>query len=124
MNDRLGQDLIARQLRQDRSVRHAARALVDADIAQFKADFSGKALKTRALDRVTEGAADVLEEAVEVANNNKGALITLLLAIGLWFARNPILSLFSDEDADGEEQVSDRADDGGVQHAEPDDSDG
>ncbi len=121
MTDRLGQDALARQLRQDRSLRHAARALVDADIAKFKTDFSGKALKTRALDRVTEGAADMLEEAVEVAQNNKGALITLVLAIGLWFARNPILSLFSDEDGDGDVQHSENAAD---LYAEPDDSDG
>lgn len=121
MNDRLGQDLLARQLRLDRSLRHAAKALVEADVAQFKADFGGKALKTRALDRFTEGASDVLEEAVDVAHNNKGALITLLLAIGLWFARNPILALFSDEEHDSVDQDSDTS---AEQFSEPDHTDG
>lgn len=98
MGDRLGTDSIARQLRADRAVRDAARALVDADMAHFRADLGGKDIKTRVLDRITEGAVDVLEEAVEVAESNKAALITLLAAIGLWFARNPIMGMFSDTD--------------------------
>lgn len=101
MADNLGYDRLARQLREDRALRDAARALVDADVAHFKTDLGGKDLKTRVLDRVTEGAAQVLDDAVEVASDNKGALVTLLAAVALWFARNPILALFSDEAAEG-----------------------
>lgn len=115
MVDRLGTDSIARQLRADRAVRDAARALVDADVAHFRADLGGKDIKTRMLDRVTEGAVDVLEEAVDVAQSNRAALITLLAAIGLWFARNPIMALFSDTDED------DTDEDGGDEY-EPDET--
>ena len=82
------------QMLADRHLRNSARALVDADIENLKATFSGKSLGERAFDRVREGAVDVYEEAVEVAENNKGALAALVAAIVVWFARNPILSLF------------------------------
>ena len=56
-----------RQMREDRAVRNAARALVDADIAQLKNTFSGKSLAKRVTDRVSEGSKDIFEEAVDAA---------------------------------------------------------
>lgn len=86
------------RLREDRAIRDAARALVKADLAQLKNTFSGKSLAQRVTDRVSEGAQDVFEEAVEVADNNRGVLATLLAAVVLWFAHNPIMSLLEDEE--------------------------
>ncbi|SFP40605.1 hypothetical protein [Qipengyuania nanhaisediminis] len=95
------------QMLADRHLRNSARALVDADIENLKATCSGKSLGERAFDRVREGAVDVYEEAVEVAENNKGALAALLAAIVVWFARNPILSIFGLEPEDDEETAQD-----------------
>lgn len=95
------------QMLADRHLRNSARALVDADIENLKATFSGKSLGERAFDRVREGAVDVYEEAVEVAENNKGALAALLAAVVVWFARNPILSIFGLEPEDDEETAQD-----------------
>jgi hypothetical protein len=92
-------DAIERQLLEDRALRDAAKALVQADIEHLKADFGAKDIKSRITDRLTEGAVDVFEEAVEVAEDNKGALVTLVIAIGLWFARNPLMALFSDKES-------------------------
>lgn len=88
------------QMREDRAIRDAARALVEADVAQLKITFSGKSLAKRVTDRVSEGAQDIFEEAVEAADSNRGALATLIAAVVLWFAHNPIMSLFEDEDDD------------------------
>lgn len=88
------------QLREDRAIRDAARALVKADMAHLKQDLSGKSLKDRVFGPVGEGAKDVLERAGEAADNNRGVLAALVGAVVLWFARNPIMELFSDEDED------------------------
>ena len=92
-------DDLERQLREDRMLRDAARALLDADIANLRASLAGKSIPSRIVDRIGEGAADVLDEAIEVADNNKGVIATLIAAILLWFARHPIIDLFSDEKA-------------------------
>ena len=92
----------------DRHLRDSARALVEADIQHIRADFAHKGLGERAMDRVTEGAMDLYEEAIEVAEDNKGALAALIAAVVVWFARNPILAAFGlapgnedEEDDDG-----------------------
>lgn len=95
-----------RKMIEDRAVRDAALALVKADIAHLRADLTTKGIGERLLDRVAEGANDVLEEAVDVAENNRGVLITLVAAIVLWLSRNPLIALITGEepeDEDGEE---------------------
>ncbi|WP_379550286.1 hypothetical protein [Qipengyuania sp. DGS5-3] len=88
------------QMVEDRALRDAAKALLDADVENVREDFSSKSLALRAKDRVTEGASEVYEEAVGVAGDNKGALIAIIAALVMWFARNPITDLFaSDETA-------------------------
>ncbi len=97
-------DRRARML-EDRYLRDSARALVEADFENLKADLDHKGLATRALDTFKEGAVDIYEEAVEMADDNKGALAALLAAVVVWFARNPILDLFGvgkDDDTDDE----------------------
>ena len=90
-------DDIDRQLREDRALRNAARAILDADMAHLRASLVGKSIGSRIVDRIGRGAADVFDEAVEVADSHKGALATLLAAVVLWFARNPLIALFSDD---------------------------
>jgi hypothetical protein len=91
-------DPLELQLREDRALRNAALALLKADIAHLRADLTSRGVGARIFDRIGEGAVDVFEEAVEVAENHRGALATLLAAVVLWFARHPIMALFSDED--------------------------
>lgn len=100
---------------EDRYLRDSARALVEADIEHLKADFAHKSLGERALDRVTEGAMDLYEEAVDIAEDNKGALAALIAAVVVWFARNPLLDLFgfgheeTDDDGwDGHDEAAER----------------
>ena len=85
-------DRRARML-EDKYLRDSARALVEADIEHLKSDFSHKGFAERAMDRVREGATDLYEEAIDVAEDNQGALAALIAAIVVWFSRNPILEL-------------------------------
>ena len=90
------------QLREDREVRDAARALVEADLEHLRANLAAKSLGERALDRIVEGASDVYDEAIEVAADHKGALAAILAALALWLARHPILeALFGEDEEDG-----------------------
>ncbi|WP_427968334.1 hypothetical protein [Altererythrobacter sp.] len=93
---------LRQQMREDRAIRNSARALLEADVAQLRQDFTSKSLGERVLGNIGEGAKDVLERAGDTADNNRGVLAALLGAVVLWFARNPILSLFA---ADEEELI-------------------
>jgi hypothetical protein len=88
---------------EDRHMRDSARALLDADFQNLRNDLSRRGLAERAIDRVKEGATEVYDEAVEVAADHKGALAALIAALVLWFARNPIASLLTEDDEAGEE---------------------
>lgn len=93
---------LEQQLRNDRALRNAAYALVKADIANLKDDWSRKGIGARSVDRLKDGASEVYDEAVHVASDNPGILAALLAAIGLWFARHPLLSALAgtDENSD------------------------
>ncbi len=93
---------------EDRTVRDAALELVKADIAHVRQDISAQGVGSRLADRFSEGAVDVFEEAVEVADDNRGVFATLVAAVFIWFARNPIMSLFDDtEENGGDEEFHD-----------------
>ncbi|MGB3379771.1 MAG: hypothetical protein WBH10_00440 [Allopontixanthobacter sediminis] len=94
------------KLKEDRLLRNAAFALLKADVANLRADLAGKGFGERIVDRINEGAVDIFEEAVELADNNRGVLAALIGAVLLWFARNPIMALFTDDDGLEDEDVS------------------
>lgn len=88
------------QVLEDRHLRDAARALVEADIDNLRADLAVKGIGERAKDRIVEGASEVYEEAIEAAADHKGALAAIVAALVLWFARHPILEALFGEDED------------------------
>ncbi|MXO85220.1 hypothetical protein GRI38_04175 [Altererythrobacter aurantiacus] len=100
------QDL-EQQLREDRVLRDAAYGLVRADIKHLKENYQQKGIAERGADKLKEGATDVYDEALLVASDHKGALAALIAAIGLWFARNPILSALFGEEYDEDEEWDD-----------------
>lgn len=90
------------QLAQDRALRDAAKAVVQADIAFLKEDFAPSALTSR----MAGGATEVFDHAKDIAEDNKGILGTLVAAVILWFARNPILDLLArDKDDEQDDEV-------------------
>ena len=84
-------DLRARMMA-DRRLRDSAKALLVADYEFLKGDIERKGLTERAFGRLTSGAVEVYDEAVDVAADNKGALAALVAAIFVWFARHPLLA--------------------------------
>ncbi|WP_133365226.1 hypothetical protein [Qipengyuania sediminis] len=89
------------QVIEDRRLRDASRAVLDADWAHVRADYKAKGMGARALARISAGASDVFEEARDVAADNKGALAAIVAALALWFARHPILDAVLGDERDG-----------------------
>ncbi|AKM06916.1 hypothetical protein [Pelagerythrobacter marensis] len=95
---------VERQMIEDRTLRDAALTLVKADVAHLQADLNARGIGARLLDRVSESASDVFEDATDLAGDNRGVLMALLAAVALWFLRNPLIALFSpDQDSDDTE---------------------
>lgn len=102
---------------EDKALRDAAKAVLDADIALFKASLEQQGIAGRVRSQITgkmqrrviNGARDVLDQAKEQASDHPGVLAILIGAIILWFAREPLLDLFGlgDSNADdiGEHDV-------------------
>ena len=99
-------DLEAR-MRADRALRDAARSNLKTDVRHVRADLARQGITSRLFDRAAEGAEDMYEEAVDLAENHKGALATLIAAVFVWFARNPILSLFGLEENGEQDEHAD-----------------
>ena len=78
---------------EDKHLRDSARALVEADVEHIKADFANKGMARRALFRLRENAGELYDEALDVADSNKGAVAAVFAALIVWFARNPLLDM-------------------------------
>ncbi len=78
---------------EDKHLRDSARALVEADVEHIKADFANKGIAKRALFRLRENAGELYDEALDVADSNKGAVAAVFAALVVWFARNPLLDM-------------------------------
>ena len=98
----------ATRLAEDKALRDAARALIDADLARLKGTVAARSVPARAVDRATEGAVDVLEQVADAASRNKGLIAALTGAAAIWLARPPLLALLDDHDpapSDTQEQT-------------------
>ena len=91
-------DPFERQLREDRMLRDAARAMLDADLAYLKASLAGRSIPSRIADRIGEGAHDAMDEAAELATEHKGLIAAAVAALILWLARHPLIELVMGED--------------------------
>lgn len=98
------------QLAEDRALRDAALALFKADLALVRADLAERGVGGRIADRIGDSALEVLDEAADFAEENKGKVAAGIAAIALWFARGPILdglgALVGDDDDDDDEEPS------------------
>lgn len=103
------------QMQADLALRDAARALFDADLASVKADLAERSIGGRIIDRVTEAAADMADEATDMVGENAGPLAIgtgLAAALGgAWLFRDRIVdaacALFTQLQGETGEQAPD-----------------
>ena len=98
---------LEQQFLEDRALRDAARDVLMADIAHAKATLSGKGLAERVAERIGEGAQDVFEVAKDHAEDKRGIIATLIGAILLWIAREPILEIVGLKESEDHDDASD-----------------
>lgn len=95
---------LERQLEEDKALRDAALGLFSADLALIRSDLRERGIGGRLADRIGESTMDMVDEAADYAEANRGKVAAGLAAIILWFARGPILdalgSLFGDDVGD------------------------
>jgi hypothetical protein len=97
---------IHRRMAEDKALRDAALALFKADLANVRADLDERGLGARIKHELGESTMDVIDDAVDFADEHKGAVAATVAAGVLWFARRPILAalgrLIGEEDEDEE----------------------
>lgn len=82
---------LERRLAEDKALRDAALALFKADLALVRADLEERSLGPRIADRLGDSTMDMIDEAVDYAEGNKGKVAAGIAAVVLWFGRGPIL---------------------------------
>ncbi len=90
------------RLAEDRALRDAALRLFRSDLALIRGDLDERGLGERAKDRLGGAALEMLDDAVDYAENNRGWVAAGAAAVVLWFARKPILGWLADQLDEGE----------------------
>jgi hypothetical protein len=97
------------QLREDRALRDAAKAVLLADIEHARTILTPKGVADRVGGRIGDGAKDVFETAKAHADDNRGILAALIGAVLLWIAREPIMELLGLADAAEDADIAEEA---------------
>lgn len=84
---------LAQQVLSERRLRNAARSNFDQRLAQVREDLDARGIGGRIADKVGGDARDMLDEAVEVADQNRSVVAGTIVALLLWFFRKPIMAL-------------------------------
>lgn len=71
--------------------RNAARAVFRSQLAQVRADLAARSIGGRVADRVGRTAADIADEAITVADENRAVIAGTIAALAAWFLRKPII---------------------------------
>ena len=98
------------RLAEDRQLRDAALEVFSTDLHFIRQDLRARSVGKRITDRIGDSAMDIVDEAVDYAEANRGSIAAAAVAIVLWFARAPILNGLSrifGFDEDDAEQLAD-----------------
>lgn len=103
------------RLAEDRALRDAALEVFSTDLHFIRQDLRARSVGKRITDRIGDSAMDIVDEAVDYAEANRGRIAAAVAAIVLWVARAPLLNGLSrlfglegdDEEQDGDEARSD-----------------
>jgi hypothetical protein len=95
------------RLAEDRKLRDAALEVFSTDLRFIKQDLRARSVGKRITDRIGDSAMEIVDEAVDYAEANRGYVAAAMAAIVLWFARAPLLNglsrIFGFEDDETEQ---------------------
>jgi hypothetical protein len=86
----------AARLAEDKALRDAALAVFQEDLHFIRQDLADRGIGQRISDRIGDATLDMVDEAADYAEGNKGKIAAAAVAIVLWFARAPILHGLAD----------------------------
>jgi hypothetical protein len=99
------------RLAEDRQLRDAALEVFSTDLRFIRLDLRARSVGKRITDRIGDSAMDIVDEAVDYAEANRGSVAAAVAAIVLWFARAPLLKglarIFGLDDEDEEQEGED-----------------
>lgn len=100
------------QLAEDRTLRDAALLLFKSDLALVKADLRERGIAARIGARIGASTMDMVDDALDFAEERRGTLAAIAAALVAWFARGPIIDavsgLFAEEYPEEPEGLADR----------------
>ena len=107
--------VLERRMAEDKALRDAALRLFRSDLALVREDLRDRPAGARIADRIGDATMDMLDDAVDYADENRGKVAAGAIAIVVWFARGPIvdaLGRWLGRSADGAEPAGepDRSD--------------
>ena len=96
----------ADRLAKDRTTREAALLAFNANLAQVRRDLEARGIGGRIADQASMEVRAGIDEALAIADDNKGIVAATIAALALWFLRIPLIaglrSLLDGEKTDGE----------------------
>ena len=96
----------ADRLAKDRTTREAALSAFNANLAQVRTDLEARGIGGRIADQASMEVRAGIDEALAIADDNKGIVAATIAALALWFLRIPLIaglrSLLDDEKTDDE----------------------
>ncbi|MBO0750313.1 MAG: hypothetical protein J2O44_07800 [Porphyrobacter sp.] len=98
----------AARLAEDRKLRDAALEVFSTDLRFIRQDLRARSVGQRITDRIGDSAMEMVDEAVDYAEANRGRVAAAVAAIVLWFARAPLLNglarIFGFDDHEAEQE--------------------
>jgi hypothetical protein len=105
------------RLAEDRKLRDAALEVFSTDLRFIRQDLHARSVGKRVTDRVGDSAMEIVDEAIDYAEANRGYVAAFAAAIVLWFARAPLLNGlarifgFDDDDVEQDDDATRSGDD-------------
>ena len=90
----------AASLAEARALRDEAWALVHSDVASLREGLAARPIAQRIRERATDEVVEVIEQARDVADDNKAIVATVVAILAGWFLRGPIGRILDRSDHD------------------------
>ena len=91
----------ADRLAKDRTTREAALTAFNANLAQVRTDLKARGIGGRIADQASMEVRAGIDEALAIADDNKGIVAATIAALALWFFRIPLIAGLRSLLADG-----------------------
>jgi hypothetical protein len=83
---------LAQRVESARAVRDAARGAFDLRLARVREDLDARGVGGRIADQIGQDAREAFDEAIEVADQNRGVVAGTIAALAIWLFRHPIIA--------------------------------